>query len=101
MDPVIVSAYVAINKLEGLFETTRDLAGIVLDVRSEEEAKKNPVPNSINIPILELRERAKELPEDAEITAICSLGLRAYIAQRILRSMGYRVKAYEGGIAFL
>jgi NADPH-dependent 2,4-dienoyl-CoA reductase/sulfur reductase-like enzyme/rhodanese-related sulfurtransferase len=101
LDPVIVSAYVAINKLEGLFETTRDLAGIVLDVRSEEEAKKNPVQNSINIPILELRERAKELPEDAEITAICSLGLRAYIAQRILRSMGYRVKAYEGGIAFL
>lgn len=101
LDPVIVSANVAMNKLENLLETTREVGDILLDVRTEEEAEKMPLPNAINIPLSKLREKAKDLPRDKEITTICPLGLRAYLAQRILKSMGFRAKSYEGGMAFL
>ncbi|MEM0088286.1 MAG: FAD-dependent oxidoreductase [Archaeoglobaceae archaeon] len=101
LDPVIVSANVAMNKREGLLESTRKIEGIILDVRSREEAKKFPVNGALNIPLLELRERVKELPKDAEITIICSIGLRSYVASRILKAMGFKVRVYEGGAAFL
>lgn len=101
LDPVIVSANVAMNKREEMLDSTREIKGTLLDVRSWEEAKKFPVEGALNIPLLELRERARELPKDEEITIICSVGLRSYIASRILKAMGFKAKVYEGGVAFL
>lgn len=101
LDPVIVSANVAMNKRDGILKTTRKIEGILLDVRSREEAKKFPISGAINIPLTELRERAKDLPKDKDITVICPVGLRSYVASRILEGMGFRAKSYEGGIAFL
>lgn len=101
LDPVIVAANVAMNKRDGLLDSTRKIEGILLDVRNREEAQKFPIKGALNIPLLELRDKAKDLPKNAEITTICPIGLRSYIAMRILKSMGYKVKSYEGGIAFL
>lgn len=101
IDPVITAAHVAMNKRDALLDSTREFKGVVVDVRNEEEVKKKPLGFGVNIPISELREKAKELPKDAEITTICSVGVRAYLASRILKSMGYRARAFEGGMSFL
>ncbi|MEM1578407.1 MAG: FAD-dependent oxidoreductase [Archaeoglobaceae archaeon] len=101
IDPVITSAHVAMNKRDGLLDSTRELKGLVIDVRNEDEVKRKPLNFARNLPLSELRERAEELPKDMEITTICSIGVRAYLASRILKSMGYKAKAFEGGIAFL
>ncbi|MFN3384061.1 MAG: FAD-dependent oxidoreductase [Archaeoglobaceae archaeon] len=101
LDPVIVASNVAMNKRDGIFDSTRKVRGILLDLRSKEEAKKFPIKGALNIPLLELRKRVNELPRDAEITTICSVGLRSYVASRILKAMGFKVKCYEGGVTFL
>ncbi|MEM4702422.1 MAG: FAD-dependent oxidoreductase, partial [Archaeoglobaceae archaeon] len=75
IDPVITSAYVAMNKRDGLLDSTRELGEIVVDLRSEEEVKGAPIANALNIPITKIREMAKVLPKDKEITAICPIGL--------------------------
>jgi NADPH-dependent 2,4-dienoyl-CoA reductase/sulfur reductase-like enzyme/rhodanese-related sulfurtransferase len=114
IDPVITAAYVAKNKLEGLFKAVKaeDVKQmlqkgedfLILDVRTEAEAKnmKINLPNIINIPLTELRNRAKELPREKLIVVACPLGLRAYEASRILISEGFnKVKVLEGGFPFL
>ncbi|MDK2795436.1 MAG: hypothetical protein PWQ58_635 [Archaeoglobaceae archaeon] len=114
IDPVITTAYVANNKLEGLFKAIRaeevkqmlqkgeDF--LIVDVRSEAEAKnfKVNLPNTINIPLTELRNRVGELPRDKLVILACPLGLRAYEASRILISEGFKnVRVLEGGLPYL
>ena len=110
IDPVITAAYVSRNLYDGLFETVdvnyvkerlnRDDV-VIIDLRSEEEIKqKIEARNVVNIPITELRERINEIPKDKEVIAVCPLGLRAYNAARILKNLGYNVKAMMGGLAF-
>ncbi|MDK2876914.1 MAG: hypothetical protein PWQ22_1324 [Archaeoglobaceae archaeon] len=114
IDPVITTAYVANNKLEGLFKAIRaeevkqmlqkgeDF--LIVDVRSEAEAKnfKANLPNTVNIPLTELRNRVGELPRDKLVILACPLGLRAYEASRILISEGFKnVRVLEGGLPYL
>jgi NADPH-dependent 2,4-dienoyl-CoA reductase/sulfur reductase-like enzyme/rhodanese-related sulfurtransferase len=114
IDPVITTAYVAKNKLEGLFnaikaEEVKQMLQkgedfLILDVRTEAEAKNMRInlSNVINIPLTELRNRVKELPRDRLIVVVCPLGLRAYEASRILISEGFnKVRVLEGGFPFL
>ncbi len=113
LDNVITAASVAKNKLEGLFEgiTALQLKEklergediVILDVRVPEEVKQKRIESDkvINIPLLELRERLDEIPKDKEIIVVCQLGLRSYVATRILRNAGFKnVKTMEGGMAF-
>ena len=47
-----------------------------------------------------LRQRAAELPRDKEIVPFCTISLRGYAAERILRALGFtRVRVLEGGLA--
>ena len=114
LDVVITASNAARNKLDGLYESIKpeDLrkklsAGeeiVLLDVRSEEEVKQRKLEGEavVHVPILELRERAEELPKDKMIVTVCQIGLRSYVAARILKGLGFRdVKALEGGMAFL
>ncbi len=57
---------------------------MVLDVRTPEEYGAGHLPGSRNIPVDELRERLEEIPKDREIWIYCQVGLRGYVAQRIL-----------------
>ena len=57
---------------------------VVLDVRTPEEYAAGHLPGSRNIPVDELRERLEEIPQDREIWIYCQVGLRGYVAQRIL-----------------
>ena len=54
-------------------------------------------PKSINIPLGELRDRLAELPQDQTIYVSCQVGLRGYLASRILEQHGYNVCNVSGG----
>ncbi|MGK0468988.1 sulfurtransferase TusA family protein, partial [Clostridium sp.] len=50
-----------------------------------------------NIPVDELRERMNELDKNKEIIEYCQVGIRGYIAARILSQNGFKVKNLTGG----
>lgn len=71
---------------------------IILDVRTETEYDLSHIEGAINIPLDELREYLKELSNlTKEIIVHCHSGLRSYIACRILKENGFKVKNLIGG----
>lgn len=97
-DPVAIAGYVACNVYDGLMPTItwRDLAeqklpeGTLIDVRTLQEFTEGAIPNAIHIPIDELRERLDEIPEDKPIYLYCGVGLRGYVALKILTQSGFK-----------
>ena len=71
---------------------------VLLDVRQPEELAVEQVPDSVNIPLGELRARLGELPRDREIHVICRSGQRAYYATRVLRQNGFDARTISGGM---
>lgn len=72
--------------------------GILLDVRTPEEHAAGAIPNSLNIPLDELRQNMHKLPADAPIYVYCAIGLRGYLACRILLQNGFQnVRNLSGG----
>ncbi|WP_434302753.1 DsrE/DsrF/DrsH-like family protein [Clostridium botulinum] len=104
-DPVNMLGFVAENVLTGKVETvlSKDIDNrdkdkvILLDVRDDIEIENGKIEGAIDIPVNELRNRLSEIPKDKEIWAYCQIGLRGYIAARILMSNGYKVKNLNGG----
>lgn len=96
-DPIAIAGYVASNIISGAMPaiTWRELLAtdrnqvMLLDVRTAEEFSFGSLPGAINIPLDDLRERMQELPKDKEIIVFCAVGLRGYLAQRILRGHGF------------
>ena len=43
----------------------------------------------MNIPVDELRNRLEEIPKDKKVYIFCQIGLRGYLAQRILVQNSY------------
>ncbi|PKM50455.1 MAG: pyridine nucleotide-disulfide oxidoreductase [Firmicutes bacterium HGW-Firmicutes-7] len=72
-------------------------ASIILDVRENIEYQLGAIQNAVHIPINDLRGRMNELPKDKLIVVYCAVGLRGYIATRILAENGYTVKNLLGG----
>ena len=70
---------------------------ILLDVRTETEFANGYLPGALNIPVDELRQRMSELDKEKLILVYCQVGLRGYIASRILSQNGFRVKNMTGG----
>ncbi len=104
-DPVNMAGYVAENILTKKVETInwRDIAHLdknvlLVDVRTADEYSLGTIPGAINIPVDELRNRLPELPKDRPIVVTCAIGLRGYLAYRILVQYGYKeVKNLSGG----
>ncbi len=106
-DPVNMAGYVIGNVMEGLMKPfyIEDLARIPeneirLDVRTEQEAAKGMIPGFVNIPLDSLRERIQELDLSKEIYITCQIGLRGYLAQRILEQAGAKTWNLSGGYRF-
>lgn len=97
--------YVAENILTKKVKTInwRDIAHLdknvlLVDVRTANEYNLGTIPGAINIPVDELRQRLPELPKDRPIVVTCAIGLRGYLAYRILVQHGYKeVKNLSGG----
>lgn len=103
-DPVNYAGFVASNVLSGdmractveeMLEPSNDQ--LILDVRTPAEVLGGTIPGAVNIPVDELRRRMNELSRDKEILIICQVGLRGYIACRILTQYGYRCRNLSGG----
>jgi len=69
----------------------------LLDVRTPEEFANGSLAGALNIPLDSLRERIGEIPADKEVTVFCRVGLRGYIACRILMSKGIHCSNLSGG----
>jgi NADPH-dependent 2,4-dienoyl-CoA reductase/sulfur reductase-like enzyme/peroxiredoxin family protein/rhodanese-related sulfurtransferase/TusA-related sulfurtransferase len=103
-DPINYLGFVASNILDGTCgvchadEIANPSEGQrVLDVRTEEEVRAGKVPGAVHIPVDELRKRMDELPKDKEILAYCKVGLRGYLACRILKQNGFKCRNLTGG----
>lgn len=105
-DPVNFAGYVAENVLTGKSDLIhpRELNNIkgnsnivILDVRTSSEIDAGKVHGSIHINVNELRERLNELDRDKEYWIHCAVGIRAYIAERILKQNGFKCKNITGG----
>ncbi|MEX2461406.1 MAG: rhodanese-like domain-containing protein [Paenibacillaceae bacterium] len=73
---------------------------ILVDVRSPEEWEKEHIPNTRNIPLLELEKRIHEFKPDQEIVTICGIGGgRSAAAYSVLRRHGFHnAKLLKGGL---
>lgn len=105
-DPVNMAGYTAENILKNKFVPfyPEDVEGIdpakslLLDVRTKEEFEAGTIPGAVNLPLDSLREELSSLPKDKEIDVFCQIGLRGYIASRILLQSGFSdVKNLSGG----
>ncbi len=104
-DPVNMAGFVAENVLTGKVETvlSKDMDNrdkdkvILLDVRDDIEIENGKIEGAIEIPINQLRNRLSEIPKDKEVWIYCQIGLRGYIAARILMANGYKVRNLNGG----
>lgn len=103
-DPVNMAGYVAANILKGdhlviYWDEIDDLTDeqVIVDVRTGAEYGQGAIPGAWNIPLDTLRDRIDELPRDKEIIIYCRVGLRGYLAARILMQNGFKVRNLSGG----
>lgn len=105
-DPVNMAGYVASNILKGDHKIIHwdeinqvDKGNILfVDVRTPLEFSMGSIGGAINIPLDELRGRLQEIPENKELILFCQIGLRGYLAYRILVQNGYtNLKNLSGG----
>ena len=106
-DPVAIAGYVAENIILGRVKPVywRDLRDIelkdvfLLDVRTPDEFALGSLPGAVNIPLDEIRDRIAELPSNKPIYTFCAVGLRGYLAYRILIQHGFKeVYNLSGGL---
>lgn len=99
--PVNHAGMVASNVLRGdtdvVYANDLPKDAFFLDTRLEEEAEAGTLPGATVIPLGELRERLNELPKDRFIVAYCQTGLRAYVAERMLKQNGFKAANLSGG----
>ena len=96
-DPIAIAGYAASNIISGampvidwrkLRDTDRSQV-LLLDVRTPAEFELGTIEGAVNIPLDDLRERICEIPRNKKIVIFCAVGLRGYLAQRILMGRGY------------
>ena len=106
-DPVAIAGYVAEDMITGKTNPVywRELRDIemenkfLLDVRTQDEFALGSLPGAVNIPLDELRDRMSELPKGRMIYTFCAVGLRGYLAYRILTQHGFdKVRNLSGGL---
>lgn len=109
IDAIQHSANVLRNKIKGIahgvtplqlkakLDTDEDF--ILLDIRRRDEFEADAFkdPRVKNIPVDELKTRYNELPRDKEIITYCIIGVRAYIAERMLLGLGFEKARYLDG----
>lgn len=101
-DPVNLAGFIAENIFDGKSRHVHwcDIAECVenenlqekmtlLDVRTPEENAQGSIPGAVNIPNTEIRDRLAEIPRDKPVVIYCGVGLRGYLAERILRQSGF------------
>ena len=105
-DPVNIAGYVAGNVLRGEHQViswdelqTRDPGSIqLIDVRTAEEFELGSIPGARHIDVNTLRERFDEVARDKPVVIFCQVGLRGYLAWKILQQSGFTdIHTLSGG----
>ncbi|MGM0454527.1 MAG: FAD-dependent oxidoreductase [Thermodesulfobacteriota bacterium] len=105
-DPVNMAGYVGSNLIKGDLEKINwDAVGgldpekaVLLDVRSRIELKTSgTIDDAVHIPIDQLRDRLGELDKSKTYIAFCAVGIRSYLAYRILVQNGFEARNLAGG----
>ncbi|MDD2775101.1 MAG: FAD-dependent oxidoreductase [Gallionella sp.] len=108
-DPINIAGYVAINILNQSHQliSWRELNQSLnaqadkpqlIDVRTAEEYEFGSIATARNINVNQLREHLDELDKNAPVVLFCQIGLRGYLAYRILKQHGFtQVKNLSGG----
>ncbi|SDD23036.1 NADPH-dependent 2,4-dienoyl-CoA reductase, sulfur reductase [Terribacillus halophilus] len=61
----------------------------IIDTRAKNQYDKSHIPDAVNIPLAELRNKAKDLDPKKPILCYCNSGVTGNAAQNILRQMGF------------
>jgi NADPH-dependent 2,4-dienoyl-CoA reductase/sulfur reductase-like enzyme/rhodanese-related sulfurtransferase len=105
-DPVNIAGFAAANILKKdveniYFSEIKDLdmdENILVDLRTKKEIDKaGSIKGALNIPVDKLRQRLDELDKEKTYILFCAIGLRGYIAHRILTQNGFKSKNISGG----
>jgi rhodanese-related sulfurtransferase len=105
-DPVNMVGFTAENIITGRMRVfhwhdvrnlPRDGSVHLLDVRTPEEYAENHIEGFINMPLDYIRSRIGELDKAKRVYVTCRIGLRGYIAARILAQNGFEVYNLSGG----
>lgn len=91
-DPVNILGMCADNVLQGFikpafYEDIKD--SFIVDVRIPASFNIKSIPEAINIPLAQLRNRTNEIPKDKKVILVCDSGYTSYLASRILIQNGY------------
>jgi NADPH-dependent 2,4-dienoyl-CoA reductase/sulfur reductase-like enzyme/peroxiredoxin family protein/rhodanese-related sulfurtransferase/TusA-related sulfurtransferase len=106
-DPVNQAGYNAENIIKGLFKPLSpfnfhrriEKDCFVLDVRTPEEYAIDAIDGAVNIELDKIRENLERIPKDKKILIYCGVGLRGYVAARILRQNDFEeVYNLSGGL---
>jgi NADPH-dependent 2,4-dienoyl-CoA reductase/sulfur reductase-like enzyme/rhodanese-related sulfurtransferase len=103
-DPVNYAGFVAANCIKGDMPIchTDDVLRLrddqqLIDVRTAGEVRAGTIPGATHIPLDDLRDRLDEIPRDKELLIFCQVGLRGYLACRVLNQRGFRSRNLTGG----
>lgn len=105
-DPVNIAGYAAeniINEEHRIFRyfEVADLAQNgsyqLLDVRTKMENSLGTIENAIHIDVNKLRDKLETLDREKTYLVFCQVGLRGYLAYRILVQNGFKVLNLDGG----
>lgn len=105
-DPVNIAGYVAENILNdhltmisynNFQKFVKENNAVILDVRTKKEFEKGAIEGAVNIDVNYLRNELLKLDKSVQYVVYCAVGLRAYLAQRILLNNGYKVANLSGG----
>lgn len=103
-DAVNMLGYIAENLLSHLVKTAqwsevekyREQGFTMLDVRNPSEYLNGSIPDSINIPVDDIRERSGEI-ESKKVLVNCQVGQRGHTASLLLSEMGFEAINLDGG----
>ena len=105
-DPVNIAGFVIENIRSGRMNIfhwhdvkalTADDTLTLLDVRTPAEYERSHVKGWLNFPLDDIRKRLSELDKTKPVYLMCQIGLRGYIASRILVQHGFTVYNLSGG----
>ena len=103
-DPVNMAGFQAANLLKGLSDGVSVQQYLnskeqytLLDVREDVECAAGTIPQAVQIPLPQLRKRLSELDIQKNYLVYCAVGIRGYIAERILKQKGFKASNLLGG----
>jgi len=105
-DPVNILGYVAENMLnddvrfinyDQLDDYLSTEKAILVDVRTKTEYENGAIPNAINMDVDTLRDKLDFFDKNKKYVIYCQIGLRGYLAQRILRNNNIYSVNLNGG----